>query len=538
MPNHVEVYTALLLFAAFVNLLAAGVVYARFKLYSARYLLGMLLSLTLWALTYAIFWLRPDPSWRFFWLNATYFGVVMVAPFYFLFALGYTRKETYLPRWSPWVWFIVPLLMLILLWSDPWHHLFFGGLRHPADSSFFQGGIFFWFNVFYNYALIIGATVVLAFSAWQTRKHDHQAQLFVFLLGIFLPLLVNAGSVLKILPETGLDLTPLLFSLIGLALIFDFIYHNFGQTIPVSHALLLEHINAGFLLLGTDYQLLEFNRQAQEFLRNYGDLQLGMSMKPVLEKMPAHVQYIFEKKHVNEVVSWSENRFFEVSALPVREKEGLPALGYMFIWRDVTDRVNDALELKRINQMLRLESVKQKQLQAKLATLANQDALSGLYNRRYLQQHLPIILASAARRNSPVSVAFIDIDHFKRVNDVHGHAAGDQVLRQLGSFLLQSTRAADLICRYGGEEFVLIAPDADIHDILPRLKALHTAIQQLTFQYNGTSFAITVSIGLAAYPWHAHNMDELLHHADMALYAAKQQGRNRIIVYNAGLDKA
>jgi diguanylate cyclase (GGDEF)-like protein len=159
------------------------------------------------------------------------------------------------------------------------------------------------------------------------------------------------------------------------------------------------------------------------------------------------------------------------------------------------------------------------------------DPLTGLYNRRYLSEFLPRELARSGRNTTPVAVILIDLDHFKRVNDSFGHEAGDIVLTAVANLLKSNVRGSDIACRYGGEEFALILPETGADSAARRADDIRLAIGALHLSHAGKSLGkITASFGLALFPDHAHDTDDLLRAADVALYAAKGAGRNRVIV--------
>ncbi len=157
------------------------------------------------------------------------------------------------------------------------------------------------------------------------------------------------------------------------------------------------------------------------------------------------------------------------------------------------------------------------------------DPLTGLFNRRHLEETLDLELHRAARREEPISAVMFDVDHFKRYNDLHGHDAGDAVLRALGGLVQRYIRAGDVACRYGGEEFLLLQPGMSAHDALVRAETLRQAVSLLSLEHNGVALDnITVSLGIATYPEHALGRAALLKRADEALYEAKRAGRNRV----------
>jgi diguanylate cyclase (GGDEF)-like protein len=167
--------------------------------------------------------------------------------------------------------------------------------------------------------------------------------------------------------------------------------------------------------------------------------------------------------------------------------------------------------------------------QERLQLRAIRDALTGLFNRGFLEEALTIEQQRAVRRGSPIGIMMLDVDHFKRFNDTFGHDAGDALLRGMGGILRRTVREGDMPCRYGGEEFVVILPGADLKGTQQRAEVLRTAIEQWQPQHNGRSLgAVTVSIGVAAFPLHGDTGQAVLKMADQALYAAKHAGRNRV----------
>ena len=161
------------------------------------------------------------------------------------------------------------------------------------------------------------------------------------------------------------------------------------------------------------------------------------------------------------------------------------------------------------------------------------DPLTGLYNRRYLEEMMEREARRAVRAEHGLGVLMLDLDHFKKFNDTYGHEAGDVVLRETASFLLRSVRAEDIVCRFGGEEFVVILPMADPTVTQARAERIRTRLRELSVVHQGQSLGmITVSIGVADLPEHGTTAKELLESADAALYRAKKDGRDRVMVAN------
>ncbi|WP_068825635.1 diguanylate cyclase [Pseudomonas sp. BMS12] len=167
------------------------------------------------------------------------------------------------------------------------------------------------------------------------------------------------------------------------------------------------------------------------------------------------------------------------------------------------------------------------------------DALTGLHNRRFLDETLRRELLRAGRKQSPVAMVLLDVDHFKRFNDTFGHEAGDIVLRHLAVEMKRNVRASDLACRFGGEEFALVMPEIGREEAIERCEMLRLSVSRLQVRYGGQPLGpINISLGLAWFPEDGEQMDALLHAADLALYRAKRGGRNRLCVYSREMGDA
>ncbi len=205
------------------------------------------------------------------------------------------------------------------------------------------------------------------------------------------------------------------------------------------------------------------------------------------------------------------------------------ALGlYLFAFaRDGYDR---AMAQHEVHAQLRGQFEEIRSLQTQLREQALRDPLTGLFNRRHLDAVLAPMLERCVSQGAPLSLLVIDIDHFKRVNDAHGHAAGDAVLQALAQLLLRHVRPQDVACRLGGEEFVLVLDNTPVAVAAERAQVLRQAFEALRVRAVGGELAATLSCGVAACPDNGQEPRALVAWADQALYAAKKQGRNRVVV--------
>lgn len=199
--------------------------------------------------------------------------------------------------------------------------------------------------------------------------------------------------------------------------------------------------------------------------------------------------------------------------------------GACFVWLSTTLSLQTVTDIRRVT-ILELENIS--------------DPLIGIYNRRYLDRRLDEECARARRYSLPLSVLLIDIDHFKRINDVNGHQVGDQVLSYLGKLLLQAIRDSDIATRYGGDEILIITPNtpAATAGILAERLRKNVESHELVITKAAKApllLRITITIGVASLNKEAADCQSLIKNADEALYRAKQDGRNRVVIHKMNM---
>lgn len=181
---------------------------------------------------------------------------------------------------------------------------------------------------------------------------------------------------------------------------------------------------------------------------------------------------------------------------------------------DVTERLRVEREVRALQERLREQAI--------------HDPLTGLYNRLPLNEFFDRELSQAGRRNRPIGVVMGDLDHFKRVNDKFGHMAGDEGLKHFADLIRSSYRAGDILCRYGGEEFVILLPDMPLEVAVKRTESLRRRLAETPLVWGAARICLTASFGIALFPEHGETRDALIAAADRALYAAKSGGRNQV----------
>lgn len=190
--------------------------------------------------------------------------------------------------------------------------------------------------------------------------------------------------------------------------------------------------------------------------------------------------------------------------------------------QELTARIRTQVRRKMYNDQLRVSV-------AETIEMAVIDGLTGLHNRRYMDSHIETLFQRAVTRRRPLSIMITDLDRFKNINDTYGHEGGDQVLKEFARRIRANVRGMDLVCRFGGEEFVVIMPDTEPHIAERVAERVRQDIEKQPFPLSGTGVAVTVSIGVASVNYGADSVSELMRRADSALYRAKNSGRNRVV---------
>lgn len=220
----------------------------------------------------------------------------------------------------------------------------------------------------------------------------------------------------------------------------------------------------------------------------------------------------------------------EVMASFLLDEAGQP-VAVLGISRSNAERRAAEAQLREANERLRQQLDEIGKLQEALREQAIRDSLTGCFNRRYLDETLERELWRARREGYPLAVVILDLDHFKQINDSYGHLAGDEVLRVLADRLRADIRHEDVLCRYGGEEFIVLMPRMPLIIAAERAERWRASIAAIRVRFGSFELHFTSSAGVAAYPDHARMPDDLMHCADQALYQAKDAGRNRVVVF-------
>ena len=519
-----QIFNFILLSGAVTALLVAAVAWGRRSAPGAPGLLGMQLSTAWWLTWYALpftqFW--PDDG-LFLRTRVIFPSVVAIAPTTLVFVLGYARGTNAWRASRLLALAVIPALVLGVALS-PLHDLCFGSWRGLATDSIFQMGPLFWVHSLYSYALIAKSVLVLL-DVYQHGTTHVRRQARVLLAALLIPFVCNTSFIAGVSPA-HLDPTPLGLVVSGVLVSLAMFRRGLFDLVTVAYEQIGVAITDGFVVVDAQRRIVESNAAIWKIFEIGRPVKAGRALRDLLPELDARVDCAGTTPTTTEFVHGAVQHL-ELRTFAICDGDG-EVSGYVLLVRDVTAARKTALALEGANEQLRTQLDTIQSMQAQLQEQVIRDPLTGLYNRLYLADALARELTCSARTGEAFAVVMIDVDHFKSVNDVHGHALGDAMLRALGGLLRQQVRPTDSPCRYGGEEFVVIMRDVTLAAAVERIDELRIAFSALRFPCNGVDVSRTFSAGVAVFPADGHDEATLLAAADAALYAAKAAGRNQV----------
>ncbi len=496
----------------------------------------LMFAIAEWCFAAGLEVLSPGVHAKVFWSKVGYIGVLSSATFLLLFTIEYSQLGNLLPRSRyPFLW-IIPAVALILTFTNDLHGLIWSGFTPIPDEPYrliYHRGQFFWVMLAYIYAQLVLSLIIILRDLVVFRGQYRRQAIWILGASIF-PIAANVLYVASYIP--GLDLTPVGFALTGLFISWSLFRLQLIDLTPISHHTLIENLADGMIVLDNQYRILDINPTARRILRISSNEVIGKPSSLILKDWPELVSMSNQPltTQVENQMFIETDVYYHVLISPMLDGRN-HRFGNLVILHDISQQKNVEFALQKANERLQSQLAEIQRLQDNLRQQAIRDSLTGLFNRRYLEETLERELSRASRKKYPLSLLMLDIDHFKKVNDTFGHAAGDDVLQLLGNHLLLDTRKLDIACRFGGEEFVLVLAETDADAALKRAEEWRTAIEKMNVVYAANTIHITASIGIAVFPQHAANMKDLLSAADQALYTAKKTGRNRVVLYTPQL---
>ncbi len=469
-------------------------------------------------------------------LKAMYLGVVATPVFYLLFVLRFTHSDKRFSSTHLYLLLAIPVISLLLQWTNEYHHLIYRSITMLKIEGLpviqFERGPWYFVTALYSYAVIAAAFLLLLTSAFRTNPLLRHQYYPVFLASV-IPWMASIYSELNFSSFRGLDLAPVSFGLSGILFAYSVFLFRFMDLIPVARSRLIENMSDGVLVLDAQGRIVDINPAMLKILKGKPASFIGKNISEIMDGWAEMRNVIWENDNTRTELHLQNDpsRYMDLRMTPLYNRGG-ELSGRIIVFRDISDRKQVEKDLVRANERLHTQLIEIGLLQSQLREQAIRDPLTGLFNRRYLDETLERELSRAEREGYPLCIIMMDIDHFKEVNDVYGHEAGDVVLKSLSDTVTARIRHGDFACRFGGEEFVLVMPNIRIEVAKERAAELHRTIEDLNIPYGRFNLSITISMGVACYPVHGKTKDELLRASDRALYNAKHSGRNCVMVHH------
>ena len=520
-----------LLLSALITLTASVIAWRRSA--PGSFTLGLLLlSMRVWSGAYAMRLFNIPVEQKIFWFQVMHVGILPLPNLFMAFILKITHNERWLVRRNLFLFAILPVISLLLLWTNNFHHLYYASMQAIEINGLimieFVRGLWYFVNTAYSYAIVILALGVMFLSALRLGAL-FRIQYRLVLIGSVIPWVGSIYNELNYEKWNGLDLTPVTFGISGILFAFAVVRARFMDLIPVARSMLIENMSDGVMMLDAKNRVADFNPAMKKYLGDETTPILGRHVSELLGDWLEQSDALMDESQsqIEMRIPNDPSRSLDLRVTPLFDAYR-QLNGRLIVFRDITERKDVEKQLRHANRRLQSQLIEIGILQSQLREQAIRDPLTNLFNRRYLEETLDRELSRAAREKYSVCIMMLDIDHFKHVNDNYGHEAGDVMLKAIAGVLAGLSRRGDFACRYGGEEFVVVMTNISPEVAYARAESLRISLNSLRVSYGLHTLSATFSMGLASYPTNGETYESLLRAADKAMYAVKDGGRDHI----------
>lgn len=496
-------YGILFVLSGISSLFIASYVWGRRTIPETFWFSLLMFAAAVWAFICAFETAASDLAVKVMWGRVSYTAVVNVAPVWFVYALSQGKSLRAATRkYLPVLW-IVPVLIFIASATNDRHGLLWTGTRLVETSAGLQVqysyGPAFLFNAVYAYGLVLTGTMFLVFVC--LRGKNRQMGFLLAAAAVF-PWIFNILYILGRNPP-GIDLTPAALAAAGHVLFWPFIRIRILEIAPFARHLLFREMSDAFLVIDNRGILMDLNPAAERSLGISSEC-LGRPAVEFLRRWPEIPEHCGPAEDGEGTVSLetsSGETWFDVRITPIRGSSE-QVRGKLFVFRDVSSRKN---------------------LESELVLYATLDTLTGVYNRRMGLTIFEQQLRFSERNGTHLTICFVDINDLKSVNDNYGHAEGDFVIRRIAGTLKEALRESDILCRLGGDEFLLILPDCTLEHAEAVLKRVEEKLDDFRMS-DAKPYSFDAAKGFAEYiPGSGLTTDELLSRADADMYRNKER---------------
>ncbi|HHT46301.1 MAG TPA: diguanylate cyclase, partial [Firmicutes bacterium] len=417
--------------------------------------------------------------------------------------------------------FSVPVITFFIRLTNSWHHLFYTKWEvrqlFGYYSLYMERGFWYYVNISYTILCLL-LTVIIYFMGYLRNKVGYtKSHFMVFLFASLLPL-IGIVLILFAFEDWSIDYSALIMPVSLLIISYGILKYDFLEIRTLARETIFENNFIGMVVLGPGKRIIDYNKAAEKFFEAINISLNNYPIESILAREPKLLE-IFESEVRRDfsLVIDGEERFFEIDVVPL----GDPHDGNTRILKSIRDVSEE------------------RKIQEKLKFLATTDSLSGLYNRAEFMNLAQREFALAKRNNEELSLLIMDLDNFKIINDTFGHAAGDEMIREMGSIIMSSFRKTDIAGRIGGEEFAVVLKNASLEEAKKVAEQFRETVARRKVIYGEQEISFTVSIGVAAIRGNTddiNNIEDTLKMADNALYKAKAKGRNCVATLESAME--
>nr|WP_245364104.1 diguanylate cyclase [Cohnella thailandensis] len=516
------------------------------KVYLAFHSIMMVWPLGQYAVSIAV---RPDIQLIF--LKLSFVSIGLIGPGWLFFVLFLTQRTSWLKS-SRLAAVLLPSIISVaaVLWNP--NGLFFTSEGdHLGDRQY---GPMFWLLAFTQF----GYLFVTLISMYYTMKNDSSSkrrkQMTTTLLGMFV---LTGFAVLDVLVNVMLrDYLPIVPGLMSIGILLsDFCFvvaisrYGMFDVLSTAQKDIIDHMSMGIIVVDDSNKVIEVNRGAEPFalVAKGDDFEMDKFLSSIEHREEVR-EFLYRYRNYpgsrqQTEISWRDGRYVSIQISPVLD-ETKSVLAKVITFQDVTEQRKHVEEMNRKNEALHERNLEliliQEELfrvNQKLEQMAITDGLTGCYNRRFLMQQLEHEVMLNYRYGTPFSIFLFDIDHFKTFNDRYGHVVGDEVICKTAETVRNSLRRTDILARYGGEEFTIYLPHTNREQAELLADRIIQAVAASEIAVGKETVGITISMGTITEEAFQKPVDDVKEYlrsmfaqVDAALYQAKNQGRNRVVV--------
>lgn len=467
---------------------------------SALYIFGYAFGLTSSTLT-EIEWMT----------RIQYLGLPFIGPLYIVLVMQFTSLDRYFTKKFLTGLFLVPVLTVLMVWTNPFHHLFYKTLTVNVVEGYllteFTIGFFYIIHGGYTFGSLFAALVLLV---WQARRVHRSYRLHVIAMFIALLIPMTASFLYLIgLTPYNMDPVPIVMCVTSFIYLVAFYSSKMFKVAPIAKDLVFEQMRDPVIVLNANNQIVDYNNAAELMIPHLNKSFIGKdiheSWNHWIKSLPLP-QWKDDSKPMEKELHWENNQQKVYSLFRVFPilKNNNTVEGRTLVFTDIT---------------------KEMQLREALEERASKDGLTNIYNRFTFMEKCK----KEMEVHQSLAVILFDIDHFKKINDTYGHSIGDQAINHVVNICNNQMKKEYIFARYGGEEFVIGMPESSIEEAESFAEELCKEIALSSMAIDDTTIHITASFGVSAHS--ETRLDNLLNEADQALYEAKRNGRNGVHVY-------